>query len=110
VKKDDREIMNILEAFDLTGCAHSAARLVGCDPKTVRRWVDRRDRGLPVAGPARRERLIDPFAAKVEEWVDRSKGHVRADVVHQRLVAVGFDGDERTTGCVLGGGVRAPRW
>jgi transposase len=97
VKKDDREIMNILEAFDLTGCAHSAARLVGCDPKTVRRWVDRRDRGLPVAGSARRERLIDPFLAKVEEWVDRSHGHVRADVVHQRLAAVGFDGDERTT-------------
>jgi hypothetical protein len=97
VKKDDREIMNILEAFDLTGSAHSAARLAGCDPKTVRHWVACRDRGLPVGGPARRERLIDPFLGKVEEWVDRSKGHVRADVVHERLVVVGFDGDERTT-------------
>jgi transposase len=97
VKKDDREIMEILAAFDLTGCAHSAAQLVGCDPKTVRTWVDRRDRGLPVGGPGRRERLIDPFLDKVEEWVDRSKGHVRADVVHERLVAVGFGGDERTT-------------
>jgi transposase len=97
VKKDDREIMNILEAFDLTGCAHSAARLTGCDPKTVRRWVRARDRGLPVGGPGRRERLIDPFLDKVEEWVDRSKGQVRADVVHERLVAVGFAGDERTT-------------
>ena len=36
VKKDDREVMEILEAFDLTGCAHSAAALAGCDPKTVR--------------------------------------------------------------------------
>jgi transposase len=97
VKKDDREIMNILEAFDLTGSAHSAARLAGCDPKTVRHWVARRDRGLPLGGPARRERLIDPFLAKVEEWVDRSDGHVRADVIHERLVAVGFAGDERTT-------------
>jgi transposase len=97
VKKDDREIVNILEAFDLTGSAHSAARLAGCDPKTVRHWVDRRDRGLPLDSPARRERLIDPFLDKVEEWVDRSNGHVRADVVHERLVAVGFAGDERTT-------------
>ncbi len=97
MKKDDREIMNILEAFDLTGSAHSAARLAGCDPKTVRHWVAQRDRGLPVGGPGRRERLVDPFLGKVEEWVDRSKGHVRADVVHERLVAVGFDGDERTT-------------
>jgi hypothetical protein len=97
MKKDDREIMNILEAFDLTGCAHSAAGLAGCDPKTVRHWVDRRDRGLPLGGPAGRERLIDPFLDKVEEWVDRSKGRVRADVVHERLLAVGFGGDERTT-------------
>jgi hypothetical protein len=97
VKKDDREIMNILEAFDRTGCAHSAAALAGCDPKTVRHWVARRDQGLPVGGPGRRERLIDPFLAKVEEWVDHSKGQIRADVVHERLVVVGFDGDERTT-------------
>ena len=97
MKKDDREIMEILEAFDLTGSAHSAAQLAKCDPKTVRAWVDRRDRGLPVAGVVRRSRLIDPFLAKVEEWVDRSHGQVRADVVHERLVAVGFDGDERTT-------------
>jgi hypothetical protein len=90
VKKDDREIMNNLEAFDLTGSAHSAARLAGCDPKTVRHWVAQRDLGLPVGGPGRRERLIDPFLGKVEEWVDRSQGHVRADVVHERLVAVGF--------------------
>jgi hypothetical protein len=97
VKKGDREIMEIFEAFDLTGCAHSAAVLVGCDPKTVRHHVERRDRGLAVTGPLRRARLIDPFVDKVEEWVDRSRGHVRADVVHERLVAVGFDGDERTT-------------
>ena len=35
MKKDDREIMEILEAYDVTGCAHSAAQLVGMDPKTV---------------------------------------------------------------------------
>jgi hypothetical protein len=35
VKKSDREIMEILEAFDATGCAHSAAVLAGVDPKTV---------------------------------------------------------------------------
>jgi hypothetical protein len=50
VKKDDREIMNILEAFDLTGCAHSAGPLAGCDPKTVRHWVARRDAGLVLEG------------------------------------------------------------
>jgi transposase len=97
VKKSDREIMEILEAFDATGCAHSAAQIAGVDPKTVRRYVAARDEGRPVDGPVQRTRIIDPFRAKIEEWVDRSEGTVRADVVHERLQGLGFTGDERTT-------------
>ena len=78
MKKSDREIMEILEAFDATGSAHSAAPLAGVDPKTVRRYVDARDAGKPVDEPVRRAKLIDPFLGKVEEWVDRSEGTVRA--------------------------------
>jgi transposase len=89
--------MEILEAFDLTGCAWSAAQLAGCDPKTVTRYVDRRDAGVDPPVRDRRPRLIDPFLAKVEEMVDRSHGKIRADRVHERLQIMGFGGDERTT-------------
>jgi hypothetical protein len=34
---------------------------------------------------------------KIEEWVERSQGKVRADKLHERLVLLGFTGDERTT-------------
>jgi transposase len=95
--KSDREIMEILEAFDLTRCAWSAAQLVGCDPKTVGAYVARRNAGLDPLSRLRRPRLIDPFLPKVEELVDRSAGKIRADVVHERLVAMGFGGVERTT-------------
>jgi hypothetical protein len=37
--KSGREIMEIFEAFDLTGTAWSAAQLTGCDAKTVARYV-----------------------------------------------------------------------
>jgi hypothetical protein len=37
------------------------------------------------------------FLPKIEELVERSNGRVRADVVHERLLAMGFDGGERTT-------------
>lgn len=97
MKKSDREIMEILEAYDATENANSAAELAGVDPKTVRRYVAARDAGGPVAGPSRRERITDPFAGKIEEWVDRSRGKVRADVVHERLVGLGFTGTERST-------------
>lgn len=53
--------------------------------------------GLAVRGLLRLARLIDPLVDKVGEWVDRPPGHVRADMVHERLVAVGFGGDECTT-------------
>lgn len=89
--------MEILECFDLTRCAWSAARLAGCDPKSVAHHVERRDAGLDPFERARRPRLVNPFLEKIEELVDRSHGEIRADRVHERLVAMGFTGDERTT-------------
>ncbi len=96
--KSYEEVMEILEAFDLTRSFRDAAELAGCSHHTVADWVAKRDRGeLPVPGEVvERPKLIDPFLPKVEEWVDRSKGKVRADVVFERLVAVGFEGSART--------------
>jgi hypothetical protein len=92
VTKSDREIMEIVESYDLTRCAFSAAQLAGCDPKTVQRYVALREAGggdplLRSAAP--RPKLIDAFLPKVEELVDTSKGRIRADKVHERLVAMG---------------------
>jgi transposase len=95
--KSREEIMNILEAFDLTGSRRSAGELAGCSHHTVAAWVAKRDAGeLPDDGCERRERIIDPFLPKVEEWVERSDGRIRADVAFDKLRALGFDGSERT--------------
>ena len=90
--------MEILEAFDLAGTLRGAAQLAGCDHKTVAHWVAAREAaggGLAVASRPRPR--VDAFAGKIEEWVDRSRGRIRADVAHQRLVAMGYMGSERTT-------------
>jgi hypothetical protein len=34
---------------------------------------------------------------KITEWIERSGGKVRADVVHDKLRAMGYTGSERTT-------------
>lgn len=94
--KSDEEIMEILEAFDLTRSFRDAAELAGCSPNTVAHWVGARDAGT-LDVPARREQLIDPFLAKLEEWVEASNAKVRADVAHDELVALGYTGSERTT-------------
>jgi hypothetical protein len=92
------EIMEILEAFDLCGSFRAAGELAGCSHHTVEHYVTLRDEGR-LAGadePVQRSRLIDPHLPKVEEWVERSNGKVRADVVADKLAAVGFAGSERT--------------
>lgn len=96
--KSREEIMQILEAFDLTDSFRDAAELAGCSHHTVADWVAKRDAGLlPAPGePVRRERMIDPFLPKIEEWVERSNGKVRADVVFDKLRGLGFDGSDRT--------------
>jgi transposase len=95
--KHAEEIMNILEAFDLT-CSYTAAgELAGCDPKTVAYWVGRRDAGALSPAPVVRDRLIDEYAEKLEEWMEASRGKIRADVAHDKLVAMGYVGSERTT-------------
>ncbi|MGO9750352.1 MAG: IS21/IS408/IS1162 family transposase [Solirubrobacteraceae bacterium] len=96
--KSPEEVMEILEAYDLTGSLRGAAALAGCDHKTVGRLVAAReaaDGGLPAR--SRQRPLVDGHAAKIDELVARSHGRVRGDVVHGVLVSMGYEGSYRTT-------------
>jgi hypothetical protein len=97
VKKPE-EVMEILEAYDLTGSFRQAGALVGCDHKTVAYWVRMRDQagGMPAVERVRR-RWRRCFAAKIDELVDRSRGKIRSDVAHGKLVALGYRGSARAT-------------
>jgi transposase len=95
--KSSREIMEILEAFDLTGSYRAAAALAGCDHHTVARYVALREAGQSPIARKHRARPIDEYLPKIEELVVRSNGRIRADVVHRRITAMGFTGGERTT-------------
>lgn len=95
--KSVTEICEILNAYDLTRSVWSAAELVGCRPRTVKRYVELRDSGRCLVGRERSGRLIDPFLEKIEEKVEASKGKICADVVHDTVTAMGFTGTERAT-------------
>lgn len=95
--KSAGEIMEILEAFDLTKSTRDAAELAGCSHHTVARYVAARDAGGRLDRAAARPQLIDAFLPKVEEWIESSRGKLRADVAHDKLIALGFLGSERTT-------------
>jgi len=95
--KSAEEIMEILEAYDLTGSFRDAAELAGCSHHTVAAHVAARDAGGLSDRAAARPQLIDEYLAKLEEWVEHSKGKIRADKAHEKLLALGYAGSERTT-------------
>lgn len=75
-----------VDAHHLTKSLRDAAELAGCSKHTFARDVQAREKAGPTGRPVRRDQLIDPFLAKVEEWVERSHGKVRADRAHAKLV------------------------
>ncbi|GAC1611224.1 MAG: hypothetical protein NVS3B26_22690 [Mycobacteriales bacterium] len=89
--------MEILEAFDLTGSLRDAAALAGCSHHTVATYVGAREAGGPLDKAAVRPQLIDEFLPKVAEWVLHARGKIRADKAHEKLLALGYEGSERTT-------------
>ena len=89
--------MEILNAYDLTGSLRDAGELAGCSHHAVKHYVERRAAGGVLEQAAARPQLVDEYLPKVEEWVERSKGKVRADVAHEKLLALGYTGSERTT-------------
>lgn len=95
--KSAEEIMKILDAYDLTGSLRDAGELAGCSHHTVKAYVQRRAAGGQLDRPAARPQLIDEFLPKVEEWVERSHGKIRGDVVHDKLLGLGYTGSQRTT-------------
>jgi transposase len=93
----EEKAMEILEAYDLTRSFRSTAALCGVDHHTVRRYVAARAAGIDPTVGIGRPTITDPFADKITEWVERSSGAIRADVVHRKLEEMGFVGSERTT-------------
>jgi hypothetical protein len=87
--------MEMLNAHDLTGSCRAAGELAGCSHNTVKAVVAARAAGM--APTARRAQLIDEFLRHLEGWVAESRGKIRGDKAHEKLLALGFTGTGRTT-------------
>jgi hypothetical protein len=98
MSEEAEAIMEILAAYDLTQSFRDAAELTGCSHHTVARYVRARDAGQLLTTLVQRHQVTDPFRKYIEGWVDDSLGRVRADVVQDKLEALGlrYAGSERT--------------
>ena len=90
--------MELLEVYDLTRSYRDTAELCGVDHHTVARVVAARAVVAETADePAVCSKVAGAFIDKIAEWIDRSGGRVRGDVVHDKLTSMGYGGSERTT-------------
>jgi hypothetical protein len=76
--------MNIQAAYYLTGSLRDAAELAGC---LHGRAGHGRAGGRPLSGAA--AGVSGAFLPKLEEFVDRSKGKIRADKAREKTTAMG---------------------
>ncbi len=95
--------MEILAAFDLTRSYRGAAEVCGVSHNTVRAYVKARHEGAQAPVARRRGRVTDPFLPQMKSLVEQSRGKIRGDVLHDKLVALGYTGSIRTTRYVLAG-------
>ncbi len=95
--KKGGEIVEILEAYDPTESYRSAGELGGCDHHMVKKYVQLRKAGVLILQWPLRAKVIDAYLGKVEEWVEWTDGKVRADRCHEKLVAMGYMGSDRTS-------------
>lgn len=76
--KSREEILEILEAFDLTGSFRDAGELAGCSHHTVAGYVAKRDAGeLPDDGPA--EGFLDPVSDPLRHSIAAVSGGAPID-------------------------------
>lgn len=87
--------MEMLNAYDLTGSYRAASELSGCSHNTVKKAVEDRAAGTPPT--FRRTQLIDDYRENLEAWVVDSHGKIRGDKAHDKLLALGYTGTDRTT-------------
>lgn len=93
--------MEILAAYDLTRSFRDAARITGVSHNTVRSYVKARENGAQAPIARARGRITDPFLPQMLSLVEQSRGKIRGDVVHGKLVDRGYTGSIRTTRYVL---------
>jgi transposase len=92
--KSAREKMDMIAAYTDVGSYRAAAALCGCDPKTVKRAVERAQRSEPPAKSGR-PRNTDGVRDVVAKRVEATEGRISAKRLLPEARAAGYVGSAR---------------
>ena len=92
----ERRQVEVIALYEELGSYRAVAELVGCDHKTVKRYVELAGELGQQAPPRRRARLTDGFVELIGERIERTDGRVTARRLYRLLRAAGYTGSERS--------------
>jgi hypothetical protein len=89
--KSGREQVEIVALYEELGSYRAVAAVVGCDHKTVKRYVELAGELGQLAPTATRARVTDEFRELIREHVEQSRGRITARRLLRVLSAAGYE-------------------
>jgi len=94
--KSGREQVEVIALYEELGSYRAVAALVGCDHKTVKRYVELAGELGQGAPTRQRARITDDYRELIRGKLEQSGGRVTARRLQRILLAAGYEGSERS--------------
>lgn len=86
----------MIALYEELGSYRAVASIVGCDHKTVKRYVELAGERGQLAPVRQRARLTDPHLELIRSRIEKTKAKITARRLQRELRAVGYEGSERS--------------
>ncbi|MQA76536.1 MAG: IS21 family transposase, partial [Solirubrobacterales bacterium] len=94
--KSGRQQVDTIALYEELGSYRAVGAIVGCDHKTVKRYVELAGVQGQLAPVRHRARITDAFGELIRERVERTEGKITARRLWRTLRATGYEGSERS--------------
>ena len=94
--KSGRTQVEIVALYEELGSYRAVGALMGCDHKTVKRYVEAAGDAGQLAPALTRSRVTDDFAGLIAERVEQTQARVTARRMMRLVRAAGYEGSERS--------------